>query len=644
LLDITFDDSKWTNNPETGPAVCVPVSGDDGLGETGFSLVESGPATGLFKGDFQVPASYCITAGTVLVAAEIASVTGVDMEVNYVDFRDASGEIIEVGDGAGIRANTGSVSLDRTVYPVPWGTIDDIGGTTNSIGSGQFSVFPIHATGISIGEPANQDAEVDTAGDTLGNGDLSMHIRVNDPDFDISASGEDTIAQDNALGVGPVKITVSRGSDSVILAYAGGSNPTTDGVIDQGAKATTAVTIDAVPIRQIGALNEIAPDAGIFELDFGIRYTDGPASDVCPETTSWLGAQNTTRKASSDVRFDTANADTSKFCILQGDIITIEYTDPTDASGDPNTVTDSATFDLRNGVLQSDKSVYIIGADMILTVIEPDWDRDNDGAETYDLDILEWDSDAATVSMGNQGGEFVAFDPEPSDFRETGDSTGIFQVVIEIASELAGDKLERGEEVVLEYTDWGPSGADYVGDEDEDINLTIFTSNFGATVELDQKVYTWTDKVYLTIVAPDHNFDSNLIDEIGESATDPIKVSTRGNDIDNYKLVETGTDTGIFTGEVILTGFTPFDSNGDGTENDVSEITSADGTGPTDGFLATDDDDGITVSFEFSEDETVVGSALIRWNIGEVQWLEYTLGLTKCTSLLSHLITISIAT
>ena len=31
------------------------------------------------------------------------------MEVNYVDYRDASGEIIEVGDSAGIRANTGSV-------------------------------------------------------------------------------------------------------------------------------------------------------------------------------------------------------------------------------------------------------------------------------------------------------------------------------------------------------------------------------------------------------------------------------------------------------------------------------------------------------------------------------------------------------
>ena len=65
------------------------------------------------------------------------------------------------------------------------------------------------------------------------------------------------------------------------------------------------------------------------------------------------------------------------------------------------TVTDSATFDLRNGVLQADKSVYLIGSDMILTLIEPDFDRDNDGAESYTLDLIEWDSDAATTSMGD---------------------------------------------------------------------------------------------------------------------------------------------------------------------------------------------------------------------------------------------------
>jgi hypothetical protein len=50
-------------------------------------------------------------------------------------------------------------------------------------------------------------------------------------------------------------------------------------------------------------------------------------------------------------------------------------------------------FDLRNGVLQTDKSVYIIGSDIILTLIEPDFDLDNDAAETYDLDLIEREED-----------------------------------------------------------------------------------------------------------------------------------------------------------------------------------------------------------------------------------------------------------
>ena len=434
-------------------------------------------------------------------------------------------------------------------------------------------------------------------GEFLSAGDLTIHVRVNDPDFDISASGEDSIASDTAAAaVGPVKISVLRGSNSVVLAYAGGP-VAQDGQIDVGDNLATSA-------RELGPISEIAPDAGIFEIDVVVRYTDGPESSLCPDTTVFTAINGTTSTAES-ARFDAASASaSSNYCILQGDILQVEYTDPADASGDVNTVTDSATFDLRNGVLQSDKSVYIIGSDMILTLIEPDFDLDNDQAETYDLDLIEWDSDAATVTMGNADGEGATFDPKPLNFRETGDSTGIFQIVVEMPQSLAGDSLERGEEIVLEYTDWGPSGSDYVGDEDEDVNLTIFTSNFGATVELDQKVYSWTDKVYITIVAPDHNFDGDLVDEIGNTSTDPIKVSTRGFNINQYKLVETGTDTGIFTGEVILTGFT-HDADGDGT-NDIT-LGSATGAGPTDGKLPTDDDDGLTVSFEFSEDETVVG-------------------------------------
>ena len=397
------------------------------------------------------------------------------------------------------------------------------------------------------------------------------------------------------------------------MGYAGGSSAN-DGLIDVDDNNSSKF------VRQFGPISEIAPDAGIFEADIPIRYSDGPSSTDCPEAMDYLPLDGRYRFDDYPDKITTAPL---KHCILQGDILQVQYTDPSDASGNENTITDSATFDLRNGVLQSDKPSYIIGTDMILTLIEPDFDLDNDQQETYSLDLIEWDSDDADLTLGSSAN----FDPEPFAFRETGDSTGIFQVVIEIPSELQGSALDRGEEIELEYTDWGPSGANYVGEEDEDINLVVYTSNFGATIKLDQKVYTWTDKVFISITAPDHNFDSDLIDEIGETSSDPIRIATRSDDTDNYKLVETGTDTGIFTGELILTGF-DHDADGDRTTgNDQGyDVTfkpgSPDLSGPTDGTLPTEEEDGLSVSFEFSEDETVIGSALIRWNFGEVEWLE----------------------
>lgn len=668
VLDVTFDDQPW-RTPSADHSLeklCLAdlntITSDTGLGATKFTLIESSKDSGVFSGSFQIPSEWCRPGGE-----RTETTTGLDIEVNYQDFRDASGEMIEVGDSAAVGANTGSVSLDRTVYPVPFGeprdfsnvselqaafnTADELeqlkdlkrivdnnndeirtpselatdlddkmralfdqtsGSTLTDISNNLeaeiadlasvapddsiddlridlqransdlkdveieganpdgLSYFPIHTTGF----------DADTGLAYIPNGDLIIHVRVSDADFDVSGAGQDTISGN---GDGPVTVFVNRGSDSCVIATAGG---------DSGMRTSPAGCNGEY--MRYGSIQEVAPDAGVFEVDIPIRYNDGPVDQKCP------------------VR--------GEGCILQGDIIQVEYADPIDSSGDRNTVTDSATFDLRNAVLQADKNSYLIGTDMILTLIEPDFDLDNDQAETYTLDLIEWDSDAATLTMGSRGGQAGAFDPEPDAFRETGDSTGIFQTIVEIPEELEGDKLERNEVITLEYTDWGPAGADYVGDEDEDVTLDVVTSDFGATIELDQKVYTWTDKVYITIVAPDHNYDSDLIDEIGNTDTDPIKISTRGHDLDQYKLVETGTDTGIFTGEVILTGFSPHDADGDGEADDARDITG--GSGPTSGLLETNNDDGLSVSFEYSEDTTIVASALVRWNIGEVQWLE----------------------
>jgi hypothetical protein len=138
VLEITFNDVTWT--AATGGAAAG--SPDNGLAATGFTLVETGIATGLFTGSFQVPSTYYDSG-----SATTVTTTGTDIEVNYNDHRDASGETIEVGAGASINANTGSVSFDRTVYPVPWGNT-----TTGTAGDERFA---LHASATDVSTIGN---------------------------------------------------------------------------------------------------------------------------------------------------------------------------------------------------------------------------------------------------------------------------------------------------------------------------------------------------------------------------------------------------------------------------------------------------------------------------------------------------------
>jgi hypothetical protein len=502
-----------------------------GLSDTQFTLTETGDQTGIFRGTLQLPANYCDGSDDPEISGTdtrgTATTNGLDLEFEYQDYADQSGEPNETSVSASVRSNTGSVSLDSTVYPVPFG------------------------------DTKHKFFTYDSTTTTLGEGPVLITIQVNDPDFNINSAGEDTMSSSF------VSLKVSRGSNSETIV---------------------------IPSSEL--LVETDPESGIFELDLAITDTD------------YNGLDGSTEASSEDV-------------IHQGDILTVTYTDPNDAGGDPNSVTDSATFDLRNAVLQTDKIEYIIGSEAIITLIEPDLNLDTDNAETWSLNLINWDSDAGDHNLSD-----YQFDANPAGLRETGDNTGIFQVVIEIPKDLDGDALERAENITLEYQDNGPAGADYIGDDDEDIRTEIKTSSFGSSISLDQKVYTWTDKVYLTVVSPDHNFDSNTIDEIGDTNDNEIKITTREDKLELYKLVETGPDTGIFVGEVILTGI-DHDADGDGDAKDTPNTTAPKNNGgPTNGLLQASDDDGLTISFESSDGEVVIGSAIIRWNIGEVQWME----------------------
>jgi hypothetical protein len=137
-------------------------------------------------------------------------------------------------------------------------------------------------------------------------------VDVNDPDWYVSATGEDKI-NGNVTGTnrGPVKVSVSRGADTVVLAYAGGNIGNSTGVIDVGGDADN---------NELNNIRQLGPDA----------YN----SLTVPGTINTI-----------DERFDDTSLPSGQdYCIIQGDIITVEYTDPADASGEQQTVTDSANL------------------------------------------------------------------------------------------------------------------------------------------------------------------------------------------------------------------------------------------------------------------------------------------------------------
>jgi hypothetical protein len=137
-----------------------------------------------------------------------------------------------------------------------------------------------------------------------------------------------------------------------------------------------------------------------------------------------------------------------------------------------------------------------------------------------------------------------------------------------------------------------------------------------SNIGFDKKAYTWTSLVHILIYAPDFDSDPNLVDTID------VSVSTSGHTISPYQLVETGTNTGMFAGDVTLTGDPLLKGTG-GVDGQGAQPSGAQsGHGPNDGFLPSENSDGVTVSFAYNRDQTVTGSASIQWNVGQIKWLE----------------------
>jgi len=89
-----------------------------GLGATGFSLIETGPGTGIFKGSFGMPAQICSEDGTTLISS-----VGGTVQARYHDFQDEFGRSVIIESTVGAAPATPQPVPQPTTTSMQYNTI-----------------------------------------------------------------------------------------------------------------------------------------------------------------------------------------------------------------------------------------------------------------------------------------------------------------------------------------------------------------------------------------------------------------------------------------------------------------------------------------------------------------------------------------
>ena len=509
LMEFMIEDTPWIDCSESDDGTLLGLGLDDA-----FTLVETPGSPGTFTGGFDIPSEYCINVDYTDSVGAVATVTGKSIQVTYHDYIDETGISRTVSDSATVQAVTGSVTLDRNVYPVP------------------------------------SDAD-DGAGNTI------VHIEINDPDHNTDSD------ELNNIPTTQVKIHIRPVND-----------PSQEEISDE----LNAVTNLRYSVNGEGNLatsfGETSEDSGIFAETIEITH------DV-------LGSD------------DSGNPTDQ---IAQSYIISVTYDDDSDVTGETSSTTDSAVFNLGNAVLSADAQEYTINQKAFITLVDQDRNYDSDERERIPLTDIVWDGSADSDLDESRS----TFDPSPSYLRETESNSGIFLVEITIPEEVIerGDRepVERGERVTLSYEDYSPAGSKIPSTSSSTtVEANFAISRTGASLSLDKDVYSWRDRVTVTVVAPDANLDDLAINDVHINGNSQIGT------LSDYRLSETGPNTGIFQGTVDLGGF---DYAGISCDDDDF------------GVICVGSEDGFSITYQYDEDESdLVQSALVRWSVAEVTWL-----------------------
>ena len=188
------------------------ISDASKIATTPMTIIETTADSGIFVGTFKVP-----------------DYKGQDLEVTYIESKDAGSSAVSFYDTATIVSNSGSISLDRSVYPVPF-----VGGDLRE---------------------GNNDQ---TGQDEAGN--VTAWITVSDADF----SG-DTLTTSSSNVAGKILVKLIEGTTTSTCFTAGGLS-------SSAASGNT--------VQELGPLAEVTPGSADYEISMTLfEYQDCGASN-----------------------------------------------------------------------------------------------------------------------------------------------------------------------------------------------------------------------------------------------------------------------------------------------------------------------------------------------------------------------------
>ena len=184
---------------------------------------------------------------------------------------------------------------------------------------------------------------------------------------------------------------------------------------------------DVLDTIEVGAAPDRDDDGNLKENESTVRVEITPVSASAPTDIS----DTDTERAAIDLaaKFEETTEDSGIFSdtieiphnilgannpIEQSYILSVTYTDPSDATGEESEVTDSAIFNIGTATLSTDTTEYALKQKAFVTLVDHDNNYDSDTRETISLDLVEWEG-SSDAPLSNS-----AFDASPPFLRETG--------------------------------------------------------------------------------------------------------------------------------------------------------------------------------------------------------------------------------